>query len=184
MTISRNKVFVMISCSIVSLCLFVASAYAASIQINNVTAQKQQNTLWCWAATSSMVAQFLGVSNATQSNIVTAAIGSPYNSSGTIYDMQRGLAKYGVASTPLSTTLTFISIVANVNSGSNPIALIQYNNLNGHTLLVKGYYSTDSLQNLYYIDPADASSNVMGYSTFKANSSWTWIETLASFNRN
>lgn len=182
MKVLRFKKIISVSCSIASILLFTASAYAYSVNINNVIPQEQQQTFWCWAATSSMAANYLGVSSATQSNIVTAAFGSPYNVTGTVNDMKRGLAAYGITSTALNTSIAFNTIVSNIDSRSNVITTIKQSNGNGHALLIKGYYS--DVQNLYYVDPADASSNVMAYSTYKSNSNWNWIDSLTSIAKN
>ncbi|MNF02675.1 hypothetical protein D3C80_2018620 [compost metagenome] len=57
----------------------------------------------------------------------------------------------------------------------------------GYAFLVKGYYyNTDnSIQNMYYIDPKDASSsNVQSFSTFKSNSLYTWTNTVNNIKAN
>lgn len=93
-------------CSIISASLFTASVYGASgLSIHDVSAQKQQGGYLCWAAVSSMAGQYLGKSNLTQYNIVTAAKGLYMDTAGSVYDAQKGLAAYGVSSTALVTNL-------------------------------------------------------------------------------
>jgi hypothetical protein len=175
-------------CSIISASLFTASVYAASgISIHDVSAQKQQGGYLCWAAVSSMAGQYLGKSNATQYNIVTAAKGLYMDTAGSVYDAQKGLAAYGVSSTALVTVPTYDNITSNINGNSNVLAFMSKTGATlGHAFLIKGYYyNTDtSTQNLYYIDPADASSNIQSFSTFKSNSIYTWVNTVNNIKVN
>lgn len=180
----KRKVVVATSCLMLSMIFFAASAFALTgIGLNNVAAQVQEKSSWCWAATSSMAAKYLGATNATQSNIVTAVFGSTWDFAGTVYDMQTGLSAYSVYSTPRLSNISFLQVTNNIDMKSTVIAGIKYHDASrtiGHALLVRGYYfnTANSQQNLYYIDPADASSNVMSYSSFNNNSSWYWINTL------
>lgn len=185
---TKLKTLSIIISSIISASLFAASVYAASgITINSVTAQKQQGDYLCWAAVSSMAGQYLGKTNATQYNIVTAAKGMYMDTVGSVFDAQKGLAAYGVNSIALSTSPTYDNIMNNINNNSNVLAFMSKpGSAYGHAFLIKGYYyNTDnSIQNLYYIDPENASSNVQSYSTFKSNSIYTWVNTVNNIKTN
>lgn len=184
MKILKMKVVAATSCLVLAMVFFAASAFALTgIGLNNVTAQVQEKSRWCWAATSSMAAKYLGATSATQSNIATAVFGSPWDFAGTVHDMQTGLAAYNVYSTPRLSNISFLQVTNNIDMDSTVIARIKYHDTSrtiGHALLIRGYYfnTTYSQQNLYYIDPEDASSNVMSYSSFNNNSSWYWVNTL------
>lgn len=110
MEFRKSKVTLVLVCFLVSTALFATSAQAAfNYRHNPVTAQIQQRSLWCWAATSSMAGQYLGATGATQTNIVTYVKGSPtINDSGNVSDMQKGLAKYGVNSSTFLESLVFL----------------------------------------------------------------------------
>ncbi|MFD2412067.1 papain-like cysteine protease family protein [Paenibacillus rhizoplanae] len=184
----KLKSLSIVFCSIISASLFAASVYAASgISINSVNAQKQQGNYLCWAAVASMAGQYLGKSNATQYNIVAATKGMYMDTAGNVYDAKNGLAAYGVNSIALLSMPTYDNIMYNINTNSNVLAFTsKAGSTIGHAFLIKGYYyNTDNnIQNLYYIDPADASSNVQSFSTFKSNSIYTWVNTVNNIKAN
>lgn len=180
---TKLKPLTIVLSSVISASLFGASVYAASgAMVNNVASQVQQGSYLCWAAISSMAGQYLGKSNATQKNIVQAAKGIYMDTAGTVYDAKTGLAAYGVSSSTMLTPLSYSTIVNNIDNYSNVLAFSSKAGSSiGHAFLIKGYYYNDSnnIENLYYIDPADGSSNVQNYSTFKANNTYTWKDSLA-----
>ncbi|MEJ8302293.1 papain-like cysteine protease family protein [Saccharibacillus sacchari] len=186
MRFKKTKLTLMLFCFLMSTVLFATSVSAAfNYRHNAVTAQIQQRSLWCWAATSSMAGQYLGATAATQTNIVTYVKGSPtINDSGNISDMQKGLAKYGVSSATYFESFVFSKIKENINSNSNMIAAIAWTNGNaiGHALLIRGYNedTVSGAKNITYIDPADGSYNMMADSSFRSNNSWTWVNTLSA----
>lgn len=173
-------------CSMISASLFAGSVYAASgVTVPDVTSQVQKGSYLCWAAVSSMAGQYLGKSSATQQNIVSAVKGIYMDTAGTVYDAQAGLAAYGVSSSVSLSVPSYNSIVSNIDNYSNVLAFTSKAGSSiGHAFLVKGYYynTTNNIQNLYYIDPADGSSNVQGYSTFKSNSTYKWVNTVNNIN--
>ncbi|WP_445667324.1 papain-like cysteine protease family protein [Paenibacillus sp. FSL K6-1230] len=67
---------------------------------NSVTGQVQQKSYWCWAAVTSMLANYLGA-NATQSQIVTKIYGSAVNKTGTVIDMKNALSNWNIRSTTI-----------------------------------------------------------------------------------
>jgi hypothetical protein len=183
MKLSKVKVFTLFTFVLMSVSMFAASVSAyVSYKYNPVTAQVQEKTLWCWAATSSMAGKYLGATNATQTNIVTFVKGSAVNDTGTVYDMKSGLGNYNVKSTALLTTISFGDVIYNVEKNMNMISVISWSSGGGHALLIRGYYQDtgNSTQNVYYIDPADGSYNSRSYSSFSSNSSWTWGNTLSA----
>lgn len=188
MRFRKTKVIFMLLCFFVSISLFATSASAEFIYRHNaVLAQIQQRSLWCWAATSSMAGQYLGATGATQTNIVTYIKGSPtINDSGNVNDMQRALAAYGVTSKPYLESLVFSDIKANINNNRNMIAAISWNSGGiGHALLIRGYNenTVSGEKNITYIDPADATYNMMAYNSFVHNNSWYWTNTLTGISK-
>jgi hypothetical protein len=76
--------------------LYSQSAFAyVEYKLLSVPAIKQEQSNWCWAAVTEMIADFLGA-NATQTDIVKYVKGSVVNETGTVYDMQKGLSKYNI----------------------------------------------------------------------------------------
>ncbi|MGG0823783.1 papain-like cysteine protease family protein [Paenibacillus turicensis] len=180
----KLKTLSIIMCSIMSLSLFAASVYAASgAMIHDVTAQQQEGDYLCWAAVSSMAGKYLGKSNATQYNIVKNVKGVYMDTAGTVYDAQQGLSGYGISSSASLSVPSYNTIVSNIDNYSNVLAFTSRTGSSiGHAFVIKGYYynTSNNTQNLYYVDPADASSNISSYSTFKSNSTQKWVNTVSN----
>jgi hypothetical protein len=181
---STKLMIMTILCFLLSAGLFSTSVFAITgFKFNSVVAQQQEKSNWCWAATASMAAKYLGVNNATQSNIVTAVFGSAWNFAGSIYDIRDGLDAFDIYSVPNTSPVSFLQITNDIDMGSNVIALVDFTDPNqffGHAFLIRGYYFDTSVghQNIYYIDPQDASAHVNSYSSFNSNSSWYWKHTV------
>jgi len=182
----RNKklgLLTSLSFLLISLSIFVpnAAAYVA-YKYNPVAAQVQEKSLWCWAATASMAAKYLGASSATQTNIVTFVKGSAVNDTGTVYDIKNGMAHYTVYSTALLSSLSFGDIIYNIDRNMNMVAVVTWTSGGGHAYLIRGYYQDTGAgtSNVYYIDPADGSYNIKSYSTFKNNSASNWVNSVTA----
>ncbi|MFK4345004.1 MULTISPECIES: papain-like cysteine protease family protein [unclassified Paenibacillus] len=178
----RKKLLLVLPCLLLSFSLFASSALAyVNYKNNSVSAQVQQKSNWCWAAVSSMLANYLGA-NVTQSKIVTKIYGSPVNNTGTVYDMKNALANWNVESTPIRSKVSFGEIISNIDNNMNLNAAIAWTSGGGHALLIKGYYqdTSRSIQNVYYINPGDGSATVRDYNEFVSNSSWDWRNTLSA----
>lgn len=178
----KNKKFRILFPAILAVMLFYSQAAFAYVdyKLLSVPAVKQEKSNWCWATVTQMIAKHLGASNATQTDIVTYVKGSPVNETGTVYDMQKGLSKYGIKSTPITSTISFASITSEINSGQPIGTVITWKSGGGHAHTIRGFYedTSNSTQNLYYIDPLDASYNIMSYSNYLNNSSFRWVNTL------
>ncbi|MBL0385277.1 C39 family peptidase [Tumebacillus sp. ITR2] len=165
---------------LISTALFAQSASAyVSYRLLSVPASLQQQSLWCWAASTEMVAKYFGA-NATQSDIVTYVKGSPVNVTGTVADVQRGLSKYNIKSSYIATTMTFQTIANQASNGQPMVASISYTDGTGHALVIRGYYEDTSLskQDVYFIDPANATYNILPYGDFLSNSKFRWVNSV------
>lgn len=174
------KTLSVILCSIMSVSLFAASVYAASsYKVHDVTPQKQQGDSLCWAAVASMAAKTLGVSNATQENIVKAAYGIYADMSGTAHHAQKGLLAHGINSIALQSVPTFESIVYDINTNSTMLAFTRKKGEGyGHALLIRGYHSGSNFKNIYYIDPEEGTYHAKDYEYIKSNSDYEWVATV------
>lgn len=180
----KSKLVLVISSLLISLTLFASSAMAyVDYRVNSVTPQKQQQTLWCWAAVGSMLANYLGETGATQPAIVTVIYNEPKNDTGSVLSVKTALAKWNISSTASTSSLSFGSVISNIKSDKNMGATITYNTSIGHMLTIKGFYeNTDnSTRNIYYIDPANAQANIMAYNNFVSNSNWTWVNSIVAW---
>lgn len=180
---NRNKSFlIVLSCLLLSFFLFTSSAFAyINYKNNSVTGQVQQKSYWCWAAVTSMLANYLGA-NATQSQIVTKIYGSAVNKTGTVIDMKNALSNWNIRSTTILNSVSFCEIISNIDKNMNLSAAIAWTDGNGHALLIKGYYqdTNKSVRNVYYIDPADGTGYIKNYNEFVSNSAWDWRNTLST----
>lgn len=164
--------------ALVSLFVSTASAYVG-YRLLNIAAVQQEQSNWCWAASTEMVADYFGA-NATQTDIVRYVKGSVVNETGTVYDIQKGLSHYNISSTPVLSSLSFQTIVNQINNGQPQVAIIRWASGGGHAYVIRGYYedTSASKQDVYYIDPWDASYNLMAYSSFVSNNSFSWVNSV------
>ncbi|PWK13128.1 papain-like cysteine protease family protein [Tumebacillus permanentifrigoris] len=176
----RKTSYLMFPALLASAFLFTQTANAyVSYRSLSVPAIQQEKDLWCWAAATQMVATYFGA-NATQTDIVTYVKGSPINTTGTVADVQKGLSKYNIKSNYLTTTIPFQTVANQLSNGQPEIAAIRWSWGDGHALVIRGYYEDTSIskQDIYYIDPSNASFNIMTYSNFVSNSSFTWTNSV------
>ncbi|MCE3200676.1 papain-like cysteine protease family protein [Paenibacillus sonchi] len=155
------------------------SAYVSYITLS-VPVVKQEQTNWCWVASSVGVIDFLGTPP-TQNDFVNYVKGGVVNQAGTVADVKQGLQHWNVSSTTGS-SLSF-QTVANQTSNNQPIISgIIWKSGGGHMYTIRGYYedTNSSKQDLYYIDPWPGNSNynIMSYSNFLNNSSFFWNESV------
>jgi hypothetical protein len=176
----KLKALSVVLCSIMSVSLFAASVYASNLNIHNVTAQKQEKNFWCWAAVSSMAAKYLGVSNASQSNIVKTIYSWDFNTTGTVNDANKALRSFGIDSVVTNSRLGYNNVVYDIDNYSTVLAFVQLKNDNneGHAYLIRGYYSSKTSENIYYIDPREGTYHVKPYEEFWNNDSWRWVDTV------
>lgn len=178
----KLRFVVVLSLLLVSLMASVQVAYAyVSYQLLSITAYSQEQTNWCWATTDQMIIKYLGGS-ATQTQIVTFVKGSPVNEPATDTESQTGLAHWNVSSTCITygSVPSFGTVISQIQSNKPIDAGIYWTSGGGHYLLIRGYYewTEQNKQDVYYIDPYDASYNYMNYDTFKSNSTFNWKDGL------
>jgi hypothetical protein len=179
--IMKKKIQILFPAILASMLFYAQAAFAyVDYKTLSVPAIAQEQSNWCWATVTQMIAKYFGA-NATQTDIVTYVKGSPVNQTGTVYDMQKGLSKYNITSTPSTSTISFGTVISEINN-NQPIGtvILWKSGSGGHAHAIRGYYedTSNSTQNLYYIDPGDASYNIMSYSNYLNNSSFYWVNTL------
>lgn len=187
----RNKVrrkYLILMSSVVVLTLFAQSAYAyVSYKLLSVPRYMQEQSLWCWAAATEMIADYFGA-NTTQSDIVKYVKGSVVNEMGNVTDMQNALSKYQINSAPNNSIISFQSLVNFIESnpsvtppGKPMAASVSLKPQGtGHMHVIYGYYqNTDtSEQNVYYVNPATGTGKISDYTEYKNNDDFTWTNTL------
>lgn len=163
-----------IICTILIISLFSTMAFAAESLYLNVTPYVQEQSNWCWAATSKTVISYTGHGNPSQSDIVTAVKGSAVNETASATEDRSSLTKFGVNTTYYGGSLSWSTIKSNIN-GYKPIkAAIAWVGGGGHVFVIYGFYEDPYVRNVSYENPSDGSFNFTTYSQFCSNSTWTW----------
>ncbi|SDJ86996.1 papain-like cysteine protease family protein [Paenibacillus naphthalenovorans] len=146
-----------------------------------VYAQEQSN--WCWAASSKMILGYYGKTSMSQCDIVKTGKGTSNCANQPGYDSQSQSAmhSYGVSSNNYSGALS-LSDINNQILGSKPVYTnIQWTSGGGHALVITGteYYSgTDYVS---FNDPGGSGSrSSLSYKSFKGGSGYdrTWVSGL------
>ncbi|MDD2300683.1 MAG: C39 family peptidase [Syntrophomonas sp.] len=167
--ISKNKILVcflatIIITSAISLRPLTTNAYT-SYRLLNVTAQEQDTDSWCWAACTQMVCNYFG-EYPSQGDIVTFIYDWPDpDEGGNVYEMSSALGHWGIHSTTTLSSLSFSTIVSQIENGEPMIA-----SRSNHAEVIRGYYQNTEigLYDVYYIDPWDASYNIFTYETYSS----------------
>lgn len=143
----------------------------------NIPGIKQEQSNWCWAATSRSVIEYLNKGTPSQTTIVTTVKGSPVNEGATFDEDRTSLTSLNVSTTAISGTLSWDSIKFYTKSWMSPTkATIFWTSGGGHDLVIYGYYEDSYAKNVSYMDPwpSNQTWNSMSYSPFLSNSNWTW----------
>ncbi|WP_186327574.1 papain-like cysteine protease family protein [Paenibacillus sp. Y412MC10] len=155
-----------------------ASAYV-SYNTLSVNPYKQEQTNWCWAATSKTVIEYLGKGSPTQSQIVKGVKGSVVNEGATTSEDKESLTDWGVATTVKQDSVPFGTIVTDIeNSRPLKAGVMWKNGGGGHDFVIYGYYQdTDkSKYDVYYSDPIDGLKTIRSYDSFDNNTSFSWYD--------
>lgn len=141
-------------------------SFNASAIILTVPQKDQEETNWCWAATSQAVLEYYGVYSKSQTEI--AAYGTPgednaknyiYGQTGTRKGVDLILSEFGnIYTSGNPYPIDKDSVVISINSYRNPVVIRWLKNNNpddGHILLIKGV-NADYWQTLYLtlMDPS------------------------------
>lgn len=130
--------------------------------------QTQQQTNWCWAATSTSVSLFYSAASAwTQCSVATQCLGGacctqpgPCN---TVYYLDQALSATGnLASTALG-ALAFASIKTEIDNGRPPCCHISWSGGGGHFNTIHGY--DDATNDVDVADPFYG-AQTLPYATF------------------
>ncbi len=143
-----------IICLILAMTLFLLSydtAFAASYELG-VKKISQNNSNWCWAATSSMVGNYYGRS-LSQRDICVYVKGSAVNQTASFTETVTALSYATNKSVTQTTTLSFNSLKSIISSLKPFLLRIAWNGGtgSGHLYVVSGF--KDSQNQLQLIDP-------------------------------
>ena len=171
-----------------SLMLFIffsgfSSVLAATQEYLNITSNVQEETEWCWAATSKTVISWLkSVSPVpTQSDIVRKVKGRVINEAANNAEDLASLTKFNVSNASKKSYIEFSSIKTYITGWKSPIKTGISTGISGHSHVIYGYYENGSIKSIRYMDPsskAPARFNSMSYEQYKNNNKWRWIWTI------
>lgn len=116
----KRKACIILLASLLLMLTFTTTAFAGSLYLN-VPGTVQEQTKWCWAASSVCALNYynLGV---TQTQFVTYVKGSPVNEAGWPWEVSSGLAHWGVSSNWTLGWITFAYVKSNINDNAPIIA--------------------------------------------------------------
>ncbi len=162
---------------LVSLCLSVGfgSPALAAEKTLGVTAYKQEQSNWCWAAASKSIIRYLTGTTVSQCEIVKDGKNSSScsNVTGSKSNVMNTLNKNGVnPGTELKLTWNYVTSEMTLN---RPIysSIIWKSNGGGHAHVIKGYYDTGYSYGVSYIDPASGTATSREWGSYLSNSSWS-----------
>lgn len=143
----------------------------------NIRGIKQEQTNWCWAATSKIVLSYLGQADPTQSAIVTSVMGSPVNQGASFTQDRASLTNFGLTTTSVQSTISWATLKDNISGWYSPVKVgIYWSGGGGHARVIYGYYENSNTHWVYYEDPwPDTTTwNFGDYDWFVSNQLWTW----------
>lgn len=190
------------------LCLTSSVVFAQTYTLN-LTAYKQEQTQWCWAATTRMIDwAYSSVTPPSQCSIVNAAnntcdgwfnvccntlngsrpsactdpLGSnfPNNMSGCNGSLSWLLNNYSGANTAYSSALSYSTVRSNLGGKKMMVARWGWTSGGGHFVVIYGNYTSSTGTNyIRYANPASGSKTSESDAYFRSNSSRTWTHSLA-----
>jgi len=147
-----------------------ASPSAYKINVPNVL---QEQTNWCWAASSVSCLAYSGITGISQTAFVTYVKGSNVNQGGSILEVKSGLTHYGASWLYSSVHLSLSDIILQIYNNKRPI-IAGIHASGDHMVVIKGYVNTSTEQKVCYMDPWYGTEKTKTYSTFSS----TWDDTL------
>jgi len=160
-------------------------------KILSVTAIRQEQTNWCWAATAQAIMGFHGTSVRqcdlanwlfSQSTCCSNPGSAACNRAATNAEQSRVYSHWGFSNTPVNSSISFTT-VKNEICNNRPIKFgWAWTGGGGHALTMRGYYD-GTTDYVYYIDPGDASYNYNAYSWVVSGGNHTWSTTTYNIHK-
>lgn len=172
-----RKAWITLAGVLISILLSTQIVLADSLYLN-IEGIKQEQTKWCWAATSKSIIDYLRGTNPSQSDIVTSVMGSPVNEPAVFSEDEASLTNFGIATTAVDTPITFNLIVDNIQGWYSPIkaTIFWTSGTGGHDFVIYGYNKPTVGEYVSYMDPwpDNPTWNSRTYSSFVSNPDWLW----------
>ncbi|MEI7743624.1 MAG: papain-like cysteine protease family protein [Chloroflexota bacterium] len=174
------------------------SVYAATINVAlNAPITGQQQSQWCWAASTKSAVQYIfGISYSqcqqandrfNRSDCCTNPSSTNCNQSSPLADVGNYLAsKKGINSTHEWSSLSWSQAKSELGTARRPF-LVRYGwdgGFDGHIVVARGYVDYDTAaDSIGVMDPNGGSYPWYTWSYLKDNSTWTWTNTLWKLNK-
>ncbi|MBJ9993256.1 MULTISPECIES: C39 family peptidase [Paenibacillus] len=161
--------------SVVFTVVFVSQVFAGNIA--NYPVAKQEQTNWCWAASSVSILSYYGKSVSQCSFVKATQLKTTCDNVGeTVRDVQNGLAWYSIHNEYYSGSLSWTSLKAQIDTGYPIYVSWAWTSGGGHAVVIYGY--SESGQYVNYMDPLDGTKIARTYTSFVGGSSydrtWRW----------
>lgn len=180
--VNMSKILKCFTTLIITVSIFCSPTIASASSVYlNIPGVHQEQTKWCWAASSQSIIEYLGKGYPSQTNIVTTVLGSPVNQGATFAQDRSSLTSYNVSTNAVTLPLPWTTVTDNLQNWYSPIKAGIRFSYGDHDVVIYGYYQDAYTTNVSYMDPAPALPNVWyasTYSYFKSNSNWTWIDSM------
>ena len=179
-------------------CLLIPQAFA--YWDLSVPSERQQNSNWCWAASSVSIARYYskaylyydyGILSTTQSNHVFAALGYVSNDGREAYEIRTDFSNlYNLSSTVAGGRITRSAINTELQAGRPFIVGIQFVgliNISHHVVTICGIAPAATYETLKEIEPWTGVTAWRPYSMYTGNFTYTspyssdpgnWCETI------
>lgn len=156
----------------------VAPAFTTIQKSLNITSCVQEQSNWCWAATTQCTAKFIKGTNPSQTSIVTGIFGSPApNSTVTLAQDNTSLVNCGLHATTYPASVSFSTIVGNIDSNRPMKSGILWTDGGGHFLTIYGYWTDQTSYTVSYMNPANGGFNTVSYDYLVSNPAYHWSVT-------
>lgn len=179
--VKMPKIFTLLTTLIITVSIFCSPAIASASSVYlNIPGETQQQTEWCWAATSQSIIEYLGKAYPSQSDIVTTVLGSPVNQPATFDQNTSSLTSYNVSTNAMTLPLPWDTVYDNLQNWYSPIKATISLSYGYHDVVLYGYYQDSYTTNVSWMNPDPNLSlwNSGTYSYFKSNPNWTWVESF------
>lgn len=165
----------------------VTTASASSVYLS-VPIYVQEQSYWCWAATSKSVSVYLGGSNSSQCQYVKWGKNSSScaNVTGDLStDVRRALSSAGIRNTGsmINSAASTATISGQINNSKPLMVRWGWDSGGGHMLVIRGYTSDPGYLVVSYIDPLQSYYSSGTYDWMKSGSGHTWTHTRYGFSR-
>lgn len=149
-----------------------------------ISAQAQQQSNWCWAATGGTIAAYAGQS-VSQNTFCNLAFGRSTsttcpNSQATLANDQQAFSALGIRpGSYINGRLSYSGITSEIQGNRPILTRIQWSSGGGHMMVISGFRASDQTVEWYDPWPSSQRMNVGAYSYYLDNWNFSWTHSLS-----